>query len=418
MSPLTDLIRPNNNSGTAHLLPAAAVAITRLMLTDFRNYEHLNLELDPRPVALAGHNGAGKTNILEALSYLSAGRGMRNAKLGDVGRRGVEEMEGRPWAVAGELETASGSVRLGSGIDPASPDRRAVHINGKAVKGAAALAQHISAVWVTPSMDRIFTDTPGERRRFLDRLVSVLDTEHRSRVAAYDQANRRRTRLFRDGVTDYAWFNALEDTMARYGVSIAAARRDAVAQLNGVLAEEEGPFPSAQLGLSGTIDAWLDTMAAVDAEEALHTALAEDRKACLANREPLTAQGPNRSDLIAFYADTGRAAEDCSTGEQKALLVSIILAHVRLQTARRGQPPLVLLDEVAAHLDPERQQHLFERLASSGIQVWMTGTDLEIFSAFGEKIQMFTIAEGRITRTPSVPLANVFHYPRMLGERL
>ncbi|MDG2321215.1 MAG: DNA replication/repair protein RecF [Rhodospirillaceae bacterium] len=407
MTALTDTVRPEI---TTSPIGAAAFGIVRLMLTDFRNYEHLRLELDPRPVVLAGHNGAGKTNILEALSYLSAGRGLRSAKLSDVGRRGVDETEGRPWAVAGELETASGSIRLGSGIDPSSPDRRSVHIDGKAAKGAAALAPHLSAVWVTPSMDRLFTDTPGGRRRFLDRLVSVLDTQHPSRVAAFDNANRRRARLFRDGVSDGSWFNALEDTLARYGVAIAAARRDTVARLNGVLADEDGPFPSAQLGLSGIIDAWLDTMAAVDAEEALRQALVEDRKAWSGDREPPVSQGPNRSDLAVVYAGTGRSAADCSTGEQKALLISIILAHVRLQTARRGQPPLLLLDEVAAHLDPERRHHLFERITSAGIQAWLTGTEISMFAEFGNKVQMFTVADGQISSAVS---ATVLSHPKL-----
>ena len=244
------------------------MGVVRLMLTDFRNYDHLQLNLDTRPVVLTGSNGVGKTNILEALSFLTAGRGLRGAKLADVGRRAPTENSERPWAVSAEIETPVGSTRLGTGIDAASPDRRSVHIDGKAMKSATALAQYVGAIWLTPAMDQLFAESPGERRRFLDRLVTVLDPEHASRCAAYDQAARRRARLFRDGVTDAAWFEALEDTLVRYGIAIAAARRETIAKLNEALAAVDGPFPVAYLSLSGQVDAWLENLAALDAEDA------------------------------------------------------------------------------------------------------------------------------------------------------
>ena len=408
MNALTDTSHPERT-----LTPTAPTGVVRLMLTDFRNYEHLRLDLEARPVVLTGENGAGKTNVLEALSFLTSGRGMRGAKLADIGRCSPDGTEMRPWAVSADLETAIGSVRLGTGIDPSAPERRSVHIDGKPAKGAAAFAAHCAAVWVTPAMDRLFTDTPGERRRFIDRLVTVLDPDHASRVAAYDQANRRRARLFRDGVSDATWFDAEEDTLARYGVAIAAARHGATARLNGVLATEDGPFPTAQLGLTGQIDEWLDTMAAVDAEEALRQSLAADRAAWTGDGEPPPAQGPNRSDLDVIMSASGRAAADCSTGEQKALLISIILAHVRLQTEQKGQPPLLLLDEVAAHLDRDRRHHLFERIVASGTQAWLTGTDVGTFAELGDWAQIFSVSNRQVTPTP---LATVLSHPKIGGQ--
>lgn len=381
------------------------------MLTDFRNYDHLHLNLDTRPVVLTGSNGIGKTNILEALSFLTAGRGLRGAKLADVGRRAPSEASERPWAVAAEIETPAGSTRLGTGIDAATPDRRSVHIDGKAVKSATALAPYVGAIWLTPAMDQLFADSPGERRRFLDRLVTVLDPEHASRCAAYDQAARRRARLFRDGATDAAWFEALEDTLARYGIAIAAARREAVANLNDVLAATEGPFPTAHLSLSGQVDLWLETLAALDAEDAFRAHLIESRQGWVRSGDIPTPEGPNRSDLIVVMAKTGRAAAECSTGEQKALLVSIVLAHVQLQADRRGYPPLLLLDEVAAHLDRDRRQHLFGRIASSGAQAWLTGTDVSVFSDFGDAAQLFSVSDGNVQPVSS---ATVVSHPSSL----
>lgn len=388
------------------------MGIVRLMLTDFRNYDHLNLELDTRSVVLAGANGAGKTNILEALSFLTAGRGLRGAKLADVGRCTPTEALERPWAVSADIETPSGSTQLGTGIDAATPDRRSVHIDGKPAKGAAALAQHVGAVWLTPAMDRLFSDTPGERRRFIDRLVTVLDPDHSSRCAAYDQAARRRARLFRDGVTDDAWFESLEDTLARYGVAIAAARLDAVTQLNDVLAAVDGPFPAAHLSLTGQIDDWLERLPALDAEDAFRADLLSSRQNWSRSGEPPAPQGPNRSDLMVVMAKTGRPAADCSTGEQKALLVSIVLAHVHLQSKRRGCPPLLLLDEVAAHLDKDRRRHLFERVLASGAQAWLTGTDVSVFTDLGQSAQLFSVSDGAVKPVSS---ATIVSHPSSLS---
>lgn len=391
------------------------MGVVRLMLTDFRNYEHLQLSLDTRPVVLTGSNGVGKTNILEALSFLTAGRGLRGAKLADVGRRAPTESSERPWAVSAEIETPVGSTRLGTGIDAASPDRRSVHIDGKPAKGASALAQYVGAIWLTPAMDQLFADSPGERRRFLDRLVTVLDPEHASRCAAYDQAARRRARLFRDGVTDVAWFEALEDTLVRYGIAIAAARRETIAKLNEALAAADGPFPVAYLSLSGQVDVWLENLAALDAEDAFRADLIASRQGWVRSGDAPAPEGPNRSDLVVVMAKTGRAASECSTGEQKALLVSIVLAHVQLQSERRGYPPLLFLDEVAAHLDRDRRQHLFNRIASSGAQAWLTGTDLSVFSDFSDAAQLFSVADGKVLPVSS---ATIVSHPSSLSKHI
>jgi len=397
---LTDTVTPLPLSNPA---ACAGTGVVRLMLTDFRNYEHLRLDTDLRPVVLAGPNGAGKTNILEALSFLTPGRGLRGSRLSEVGRRTPEENSGRPWAIAADIETPAGTVRVGTGVEAGAEERRAVHIDGKAVRGTAALADYLAAIWVTPAMDRLFTDTPGERRRFLDRLVTALDSEHASRCAAYDQAYRRRTRLFRDGVTDAAWYDALEDTLARYGVAVAAARRDLIARLNDALSSADGPFPAAHLRLSGLVDDCLNAHAAVDAEDELRRELESSRCAWTAGSEPPVTQGPNRSDMNVTMLSTGRQASECSTGEQKALLLSIILAHVALQAQVRGQSPLLLLDEVVAHLDEDRRQHLFDRILSAGAQAWLTGTDASIFAGLGDDAQILNVTSGTIGDASTVP---------------
>lgn len=393
MIALTDTVTPLPFSNPA---ACAGTGVVRLMLTDFRNYEHLRLDTDLRPVVLAGPNGAGKTNILEALSFLTPGRGLRGSRLSEIGRRTPEESAGRPWAIAADIETPAGTVRVGTGVEAGAEERRAVHIDGKAVRGTAALADYLAAIWVTPAMGRLFADTPGERRRFLDRLVTALDSEHASRCAAYDQAYRRRTRLFRDGVTDAAWYDALEDTLARYGVAVAAARRDLIARLNDALSSADGPFPTAHLRLSGFVDDCLNMHAAVDAEDELRRELESSRCAWNVGSEPPVTQGPNRSDMDVTMLSTGRQASECSTGEQKALLLSIILAHVALQAQVRGQSPLLLLDEVVAHLDEDRRQHLFDRILSAGAQAWLTGTDASIFAGLGDGAQILNVTGGTI----------------------
>jgi len=375
------------------------VGVTRLVLTDFRNYREARLTLDTAPVVLTGPNGAGKTNLLEALSFLAPGRGLRSAKLTEIDRR--PESGGDPrdsgWAVAAVVATRRGAVRVGTGRDPEASERRVVRIDGEPVRGQAALCERLGVVWLTPSMDRLFVEGPGARRRFLDRLVLGLDPAHASRVAAYEQALRERSRLLRDGPIDPAWLAALEGVMAGQGVAVAAGRRDTVQRLDRACAEAEGPFPRARLSLVGTVENWLDEMPALAAEARFSAALAANRQ----SDAPVggAALGPHRSDLAVSLADKSIAAEFASTGEQKAMLIAILLAHAALQRALRGEPPLLLLDEVAAHLDASRRASLFESLARLDSQAWLTGTDNALFAPLRCHAQFLSVRDGTLSGT-------------------
>ena len=372
------------------------VGVTRLVLNDFRNYRAARLDLEPGPVVLTGPNGAGKTNLLEALSFLSPGRGMRNARLGDIDRRdGSGEARDSGWAVAATVETPRGRVRIGTGRDAATGDRRAVRIDGEPAKGQAVLAELLGVLWLTPQMDRLFVDGPGGRRRLMDRLVLGLDPAHAGRVARYEHALRERSRLLRDGPRDTAWLTALEDVMAAEGLAVAAARRETIERLDRVCAEAAGAFPRVRLALLGTVEGWLDTMPALAAEEQLKTMLATGRAGDAASGA--TAIGPHRSDLRVNHAEKGMAAEAASTGEQKALLIAIVLGQARLQCAVRGEPPLLLLDEVAAHLDATRRAALFETLAGLESQAWITGTEAQLFAPLAGAARFLSVADGALS---------------------
>jgi DNA replication and repair protein RecF len=383
---------------------AAYVAVTRLNLTDFRNYREARLTLDSAPVVLTGANGAGKTNLLEALSFLAPGRGLRGARLGDIDRRvfgfnGPAEGAGAPaaargWAVAAVVETRRGPLRIGTGRDGGSGERRIVRIDGEPVRGQAALGERLGVLWLTPAMDRLFVEGPAGRRRFLDRLVLGFDSQHASHLAAYEQAARERARLLRDGPADSAWLAALEGVMAARGVAIAAARRELVRRLDCACAAGEGPFPRARLALLGTVEAWLEAMPALEAEERLADALlaSRHRDALIGGAEI----GPHRSDLAVDLREKEIPAGLASTGEQKALLVSILLADARLVRAIRGEPPLLLLDEIAAHLDPDRRAALFEALLAQDGQAWLTGTEPALFAALRPSAQFLSVRDGAI----------------------
>ncbi len=375
--------------------PSPRLAVRRLTLTDFRNYSHLRLETDVRPVVLSGPNGAGKTNLLEALSLLAPGRGMRRAALADLARRRPDG--GGTWAVAASLDGPEGRIEIGTGRE-AGHDRRTVRLDGRPVK-AVALADAISALWLTPAMDRLFTDGAGGRRRFLDRLVLGLESNHAREAASYDHAMRERTRLLRrdDGERrnrDLGWLGALEDSMARHGIAMAAARRRAVTVLDEACRQAGGPFPAARLALAGEVEGWLDEMDVPDAEEKLRSVLAASRPRDEAARA--ATHGPHRTDLAVRHADRDMPAEQCSTGEQKAVLVRIVLAQARMRTAVRGVAPLLLLDEVAAHLDRVRRAALFDELSGLTAQSWMTGTDAEAFAEFGDRAQFFRVTDATV----------------------
>lgn len=362
----------------------SSLGVRKLTLTQFRCYAGCRLELDMRPVVLFGPNGAGKTNLLEAVSFLAPGRGLRRARIGEISRKGQPES----WAVSAELDSAFGPVRIGTGREQDS-ERRAIRIDGAPVKSQAALAEYVSVVWLTPQMDRLFLEGASARRRFLDRLAFGLDPAHAGRVSSYDQAMRERSRLLRDGVRDDAWLGGLEAQMAERGVAIAAARRDIVGRLSRACATAVGPFPGASLAIDGAVEAWLLDDPAIQVEDRLREQLARSRSADAETGR--AAVGPHRSDLAVRHKEKDMPAELCSTGEQKALLIAIVLADARLQAAERGVVPLLLMDEVAAHLDANKRTALFETLLGLRAQAWLTGTDAALFAELGERAQRFTV---------------------------
>lgn len=375
--------------------PPPRLAVTRLTLTRFRGYEHARLEPGRGPVVLVGPNGAGKTNLLEAVSFLAPGRGLRGARLADVERIGSPP--GAGWAVAAVIETPHGPVEIGTGREPgaADGDRRTVHINGQPAKGQTALADHVSVVWLTPPMDRLFQEGAGGRRRFLDRLVFGFDPAHAGRLNRYEHALRERARLLRDGSGDGAWLAGLEDQMATTGTAVAAARRDVVNRLRAACARSLGPFPAAVLEADGTVERWLADGPALAAEDALRRALRDGRRADADGGG--ASVGPHRSDLAVRHRAKDMPAALCSTGEQKALLIAIVLANTRLLAAERGAAPLLLLDEVAAHLDGERREALFAEVLALGAQAWMTGTGRADFDPLGAAATRFSIADARVS---------------------
>jgi DNA replication and repair protein RecF len=369
------------------------------MLTEFRSWASLSLDLPARITVVAGPNGAGKTNLLEAISLLAPGRGLRGAKPGDLGRIGPDGP--RPWAVAAETEGPEGEARISTGTPPGGDalSRRAVLLDGVAVRAQAELARHMAAAWLTPQMDRLFEESASERRRFLDRLVYALEPSHAREVAAHDSAMAGRNRLLAEGRRDQSWLAALEDSMARHAVAAVAARRALVARLNAALAAGVvGGFPAARLALDCPIAAALDAGPALAAEEALRDALAADRPRDAAAGG--AARGAHRSDFRMLHGESGLPADLCSTGERKALLVSTLLAHAALVGAARGAAPLLLLDEVAVHLDEGRRAALFAALVSLPSQVILTGTDLEPFAPLRDVSAAFLAGGGGLRAAP------------------
>ncbi len=364
---------------------AAAIAVVRLTLTDFRNYRFLRLETDPRPVVLTGPNGAGKTNVLEALSFLTPGRGLRRARLSEATRQGAAS-----WGVAATVRRPDGVVEIGTGREAGS-ERRVVRVDGAAARQAA-LAEAFSAVWLTPPMDRLFQEGAAGRRRFLDRLAFGFAPAHGGHATAYEHALRERARLLRQGRADPAWLGRLEADMAAHGIAMAVARRTTVARLQAASAAG-GAFPAAALAVAGVED-WLATAEPAAAEARLREALAASRR--LDAHTGGAAEGPHKSDLKVRHVAKDVPAELCSTGEQKALLVSLVLAQARAQAAERGLAPVLLLDEVAAHLDAERRRALWDELATTAGQSWLTGTDAADFDGLGERAQYFAVHDGGV----------------------
>ncbi|MGF1639509.1 MAG: DNA replication/repair protein RecF [Rhodospirillales bacterium] len=375
------------------------VSVARLTLTGFRCYDRQRLETGPEPVVLTGPNGAGKTTLLEAVSLLSPGRGLRRARLDEIGRR-TGDQPAADWAVAAQIRTATGAVDIGTGRSAAAAaqarDRRQVRIDGHPAKSQSALAAIVGVTWVTPEMDRLFVDGTAARRRFLDRLVFGIDPAHAGRVGAYERALQQRARLLRRGQADPAWLTALEEIMAADGVAVAAARRDLVVRLSRASTEGGGPFPGAMLATSGAVESWLDEAPALVAEDRLREALADSRR--LDAEAGGAAVGPHKSDLKVSHAASGRSAAACSTGEQKVLLIAIVLAAARLQATERASTPVLLLDEVAAHLDARHRAALFEAVAALDAQAWYAGTDVGLFEPLAGRAQFFAVEGGSATR--------------------
>lgn len=366
--------------------------LSALNLHNFRCYADSAITaLSSGLIVLYGPNGAGKTNVLEAVSLLSPGRGLRTAKNIDM----QCHSEPQAWAVAATLQTPYGPIKIGTGLE-AQTEKRLIRINGENARGQNALAEHVACVWLTPQMDRLFLDSSSHRRRFLDRLVFAFDPGHSGRVTRYENAMRQRSKLLQDD-GDKSWITGLESQMAGTGTAIAAARLDFVHRLQRACEKAKTDhFPLAHLAATGTLEELLQNASALEVEDMFKYQLTQSRP-----RDAITggaATGPHKSDLTVIYAAKNMDAEQCSTGEQKALLIGIILAHATLIAAERGAPPIMLLDEVAAHLDESRRAALYELLADLGGQVWLTGTDANLFTAIENTAQFFEVKNSVISK--------------------
>ena len=378
-----------------------APRIARLRLSDFRSFAALDCAFGPMLVALCGENGVGKTNLLEALSLLSPGRGMRRASLSDMARLGGTGS----FAVVADLEGADAETRLATGSerDPGSqnPVRRS-RINGAPVPSSNAFSEHLRIVWMTPALDGLFNGPAGDRRRFVDRLVLAIDPGHAARAAALEQALRQRNRLLEEPRHDAAWLDAVERQIAKLGIAVAFARRETIERLSSLIAagrDESSLFPYAEIALVGETDDLVATHAAIAAEDAMRRSLRDTRARDRAAGRTLT--GPQTSDLAVRHGPKGIEAERASTGEQKALLIGLVMAHAHLVAQMSGIAPLVLLDEVAAHLDPGRREALFAALAKLGGQVFMTGADRALFGDLPQGAKLFRVTPGEVRQEPN-----------------
>jgi DNA replication and repair protein RecF len=371
--------------------------IRRLTLTNFRSYHAASLTLDGGPVLLVGPNGAGKTNLLEAVSFLAPGRGLRRATFEEAA---FSEGDGG-WAVAAEVEGALGLATLGTGIEPPAAEdavpARKCRVDREPVGSAAAFADHLRIIWLVPAMDQLFNGPAGERRRFIDRLVLAVDAEHGTRVNALERSLRSRNRLLESPNPDPHWLDASEHETAELAVAVAAARAETVRRLGAALAANRGgAFPSAEIAIEGWMEALVLAHPAVEVEDRYRAVLKESRgRDAAAGR---TLDGPHLSDLAVVYAPKGIAARDASTGEQKALLIGLVLAHAGLVADMTGTAPVVLLDEVVAHLDPGRRAALYDALERLGAQIWMTGADPAAFADVAARAQVFDVTPGQVHR--------------------
>ena len=374
-----------------------ASRIHRLTLTHFRNYRAASVETRGYVIVLAGPNGAGKTNCIEAISFLSPGRGLRRAMLEDV----ADNQGDGSWAVSAEVEGALGLATLGTGIDApaadASSSSRRCRIDREPVASATAFGDHLRMVWLTPAMDGLFLGPASERRRFFDRLVLAIDSEHSARVSALDRSLRSRNRLLEVRNYDDHWCDAIERETAELAVAVAAMRGQTAMRLAAMLRArgQASAFPSAEIALDGWMENALMSAPATAVEDRYREILRAGRaRDAIAGR---TLDGPHLTDLQVVYAPKNMPARDASTGEQKALLIGLVLAHAGLVAEMTGITPLLLLDEVVAHLDPRRRAALFDELSKLGAQVWMTGADPAAFADVGSAGEIFGVEAGQIS---------------------
>lgn len=370
--------------------------ITRLSLTGFRNYASVSLALNSGPVVLTGENGAGKTNLLEAVSFLAPGRGMRRAHYSDIAKSDTQN----GFAIHAEIEGGFGSCAIGTGTSGMTfgESGRRIRINGTQVRSSEDLLEWVRVIWLTPAMDTLFTGSASDRRRFLDRMVLTIDPAHAQRSLDFEKAMRSRNRLLSDNVRDALYFEALEVQMAETGTAIAAARVEIVRLLIAMIERlpDDSPFPKADLALQGTLEEELtiSRSPAVDIEERYRERLSRERERDRAAGRTL--DGPHRSDLLVRHRPKNMQAEFCSTGEQKALLIGLVLSHARLCGELSSTVPILLLDEVAAHLDQGRRAALFSILEELRSQAFMTGTEPELFSALQGRAQFLTVNAGTV----------------------
>ena len=374
-----------------------AARIRRLTLNNFRSYHAAQIEIAANLVVLVGPNGAGKTNLIEAISFLAPGRGLRRATLTEVAF-----MEGDgSWAMATDVEGALGLATLGTGIEaPANEDMtitRKCRIDREPVSSASAFADHLRVIWLVPAMDQLFTGSASERRRFLDRLALAVDAEHASRVAALERSLRSRNRLLEEPRPDPHWLDAIEHETAELAVAVAALRAETVTRLSAALAvRRSSPFPSAEIALEGWMEKLLPQHSAREIEDRYRAVLRDNRaRDAAAGR---TLDGPHLTDLVVAYAPKDIPAADASTGEQKALLIGLVLAHAGLIAEMIGFAPVLLLDEVIAHLDPGRRSALYAELEMLGAQVFMTGADPAAFAEIGTRADVFDVSPGMVVR--------------------
>ncbi|GEP02084.1 DNA replication and repair protein RecF [Methylobacterium oxalidis] len=384
---------PGDAAGDAS---GGAQRLTRLIARDFRNHADLDLRTERRFVALVGENGAGKTNLLEAISLFSPGRGLRRADFATMARVGGPGS----FAVSLTLARDESEHRLGTGYEPPAYEARASRIcrvDGAGIHSPVAFAEFLRIVWLTPDLDGLFRGPAGDRRRFLDRLVLAVDAGHGARVSAMERALRSRNRLLEERAHDTQWLDAIEREVAELGVAVALARRETVERLDRLIAEtrdDAQPFPWASVRLEGDLDDLVAVWPAIEAEDRFRLALRQGRHRDRAAGRTLT--GPQTTDLTVRHGPKDVPAATASTGEQKALLIGLVLAHARLVQAMSGIAPIILLDEVAAHLDPRRRAGLFDALEALPGQVWMTGADPALFAELGTRADVVRVADGRI----------------------